>query len=124
MIKILEEENINIEEYIQSAYERVMRQLLQETAEDSNESPRNSDSMTLSSQKLTTEDYKINSFDIGEKHTRSKRLCLNLDGLKTDIAPDRTPKGFHQEFADMAKEFSLSWRMQLEKEQHKRKQFV
>lgn len=124
VIKILEEENINIEEYIQSAYERVMRQLLQETAEDSNESPRNSDSMTLSSQKLTTEDYKINSFDIGEKHTRSKRLCLNLDGLKTDIAPDRTPKGFHQEFADMAKEFSLSWRMQLEKEQHKRKQFV
>lgn len=124
VIKILEEESINIEEYIQCAYERVMKQLLQESAEENNDSEQHSESLALSSQKLTTEEYNINSFDIGERSSKNKTLCLDLHGLRTDIAPDRTPKGFHQEFADMAKEFSLSWRMQLEKEQNKRKQFA
>jgi hypothetical protein len=124
VIRILEKENINIEEYIQCAYERVMKQLLQDATEEETQSVQHSESLTFSSQKLTTEEYNINSFDLGEKQSKNKMLCLNLDGLKTNGAPDRTPKGFHQEFSDMAKEFSLSWRMQLEKEQNKRKQFI
>lgn len=48
--------------------------------------------------------------------THSEDLSIDLVKLKARCSDDKTPKGFHQEFSDMADEFSLSWRLQLEKE--------
>lgn len=43
-------------------------------------------------------------------------LSIDLVKLNTKEYNNKTPKGFHQEFSEMADEFSLSWRLQMEKE--------
>lgn len=123
VIGILEEENIQIDGFLQMSYERVMQQLISERDDQSSlisEAQSGQISEAKSGHKYTPSKHGLDNVceESGMEPVKKTGLSINLKGLEQS-QHNKTPHGFHQEFIGMAEQFSLSWRKQLEKETQK-----
>lgn len=125
VIKILEEENIKIDDFLQNSYDRVMQQLIaereQQLAEDDYIDFQEEEEINnQNSEEINISDVR-SGMDNSNYESCSKKLkmSINLKDLGKIKKSNRTPQGFHQEFMGMAAEFSQSWRDQIEKEKKK-----
>lgn len=115
VIKILEEENIQIDDFLQLSYERVMGQLVKEREAQNGELEAESEDY-IAAQSATVSSALKTSNAVFEEPVKRSGLTINLEGLNREHNAEKTPTGFHQEFLGMADDFSLSWRKQIEKE--------
>ena len=120
VIKILEEENIQIDDFLQTSYERVMQQLIGEREQQNAElsSDRNENINHETSPALSHNNFKEAKSNLNETGNKLK-LTIDLQNLDRKNSSGTTPHGFHQEFIGLAKEFSPSWRAQIECESKK-----
>lgn len=118
VIKILEEENIQIDDFLQLSYERVMGQLVKEREAQNGEIEPETEGNVIAQSASVSSAVKASNA-VSEEPVKRSGLTINLEGLNRENNAEKTPTGFHQEFLGMADDFSLSWRKQIEKERRR-----